>query len=82
MWVLCVRIVFYFALRFTRRCVSVAPSRETAGELLLGKMLTTAHTCFMHNIFSFSKVKRENSIFYEVLPLDTSVRRGFCLSRL
>ncbi|XP_056326307.1 lysosomal-trafficking regulator isoform X1 [Danio aesculapii] len=24
-------------IRFTRRCVSVAPSRETAGELLLGK---------------------------------------------
>uniref|UniRef100_A0A672J8Q1 Lysosomal trafficking regulator n=1 Tax=Salarias fasciatus TaxID=181472 RepID=A0A672J8Q1_SALFA len=25
------------SIRFTRRCVSVAPSRETAGELLLGK---------------------------------------------
>ncbi|XP_029107089.1 lysosomal-trafficking regulator isoform X1 [Scleropages formosus] len=25
------------AIRFTRRCISVAPSRETAGELLLGK---------------------------------------------
>ncbi|XP_018535784.1 lysosomal-trafficking regulator isoform X2 [Lates calcarifer] len=24
-------------IRFTRRCISVAPSRETAGELLLGK---------------------------------------------
>uniref|UniRef100_A0AAX7W237 Lysosomal trafficking regulator n=1 Tax=Astatotilapia calliptera TaxID=8154 RepID=A0AAX7W237_ASTCA len=25
------------SIRFTRRCISVAPSRETAGELLLGK---------------------------------------------
>ncbi|KAL4641356.1 lysosomal-trafficking regulator-like [Arapaima gigas] len=25
------------AIRFTRRCISVAPSRETTGELLLGK---------------------------------------------
>ncbi|XP_048862942.1 lysosomal-trafficking regulator isoform X4 [Brienomyrus brachyistius] len=25
------------AIRFTRKCISVAPSRETAGELLLGK---------------------------------------------
>ncbi|XP_058507212.1 lysosomal-trafficking regulator isoform X4 [Solea solea] len=25
------------AIRFTRRCISVAPSRETVGELLLGK---------------------------------------------
>uniref|UniRef100_A0A8C2J430 Lysosomal trafficking regulator n=1 Tax=Cyprinus carpio TaxID=7962 RepID=A0A8C2J430_CYPCA len=28
---------FFFLFRFTRKCVSVAPSRETAGELLLGK---------------------------------------------
>uniref|UniRef100_A0A3Q3VK87 Uncharacterized protein n=1 Tax=Mola mola TaxID=94237 RepID=A0A3Q3VK87_MOLML len=27
----------FYVLRFTRRCISVAPSRETAGELLLGK---------------------------------------------
>lgn len=26
-----------FCFRFTRRCISVAPSREMAGELLLGK---------------------------------------------
>lgn len=31
----------FSALRFTRRCTSVAPSRETAGELLLGKTRKT-----------------------------------------
>uniref|UniRef100_A0A8C5GKP7 Lysosomal trafficking regulator n=1 Tax=Gouania willdenowi TaxID=441366 RepID=A0A8C5GKP7_GOUWI len=31
------------SIRFTRRCISVAPSRETAGELLLGETLLELH---------------------------------------
>lgn len=33
----------FFVLRITRRCISVAPSRETSGELLLGKSPWVAH---------------------------------------
>lgn len=46
-----------FVLRFTRRCISVAPSRETAGELLLGKTLTISHSCSMHNIVPVTRHK-------------------------
>uniref|UniRef100_A0A8K9V7C1 Lysosomal trafficking regulator n=1 Tax=Oncorhynchus mykiss TaxID=8022 RepID=A0A8K9V7C1_ONCMY len=37
-------------IRFTRRCISVAPSRETSGELLLGKGPHTHHllALFVH----------------------------------
>uniref|UniRef100_A0A4W6CCZ4 Lysosomal trafficking regulator n=1 Tax=Lates calcarifer TaxID=8187 RepID=A0A4W6CCZ4_LATCA len=47
-------------IRFTRRCISVAPSRETAGELLLGKSLTVAHSCSMHNILRQSQGTKTN----------------------
>uniref|UniRef100_A0A8C7S129 Lysosomal trafficking regulator n=1 Tax=Oncorhynchus mykiss TaxID=8022 RepID=A0A8C7S129_ONCMY len=35
-------------IRFTRRCISVAPSRETSGELLLGKGPHTHHLLSVH----------------------------------
>lgn len=47
----CKKNVILFVLRFTRRCISVAPSRETAGELLLGKTPATVYT-ELHNLLS------------------------------
>lgn len=66
-----------FVLRFTRRCISVAPSRETAGELLLGKSLTVPHSCSMHNILNQLQ-GTESNVFSEALeniaqPSHTSV---------
>lgn len=49
-----------FVLRFTRRCISVAPSRETAGELLLGTTLSISPSCSMHNIVSQSQSTQSN----------------------
>lgn len=35
----CSNMIFCTFCRFTRKCMNVAPSRETAGELLLGKLI-------------------------------------------
>lgn len=57
----------FVVLRFTRRCISVAPSRETAGELLLGKTLTITHSCSMHKILWSQRTKKKKNVLSEAL---------------